>query len=247
MPRIFLSPSTQDFNTYYDNSGSEEYYMNLIADYMEPYLTASGIQFTRNDPQGTVNDSVAQSNQGTYDLHLALHSNASAPSNAGSQQGSDVYYYSTSAKGKSAANVFVDNLKDIYPYPDRVRAVPNTSLAELRRTRAPAVLIELAYHDNPEDAEWIKNNLQQIARNLSLSTAEYLGVPFTEPSNLREGVVNSGGGNLNIRNKPSPTAEIIGKIPDGAFVTITGSDGDWYVVQYSGITGYAQSRFINVE
>ena len=41
MPKIFLSPSTQEYNEYYDGSGSEEYYMNLIADYMEPYLTAS--------------------------------------------------------------------------------------------------------------------------------------------------------------------------------------------------------------
>ena len=48
MPMLFLSPSTQEYNLYYDGSGSEEYYMNLIADYMEPYLTASGITFTRN-------------------------------------------------------------------------------------------------------------------------------------------------------------------------------------------------------
>ena len=76
MPKIFLSPSTQEYNEYYDGSGSEEYYMNLIADYMEPYLTASGIQYTRNDPSGDVNQSVAKSNQGTYDLLLALLSNA---------------------------------------------------------------------------------------------------------------------------------------------------------------------------
>lgn len=198
MPKIFLSPSTQEYNEYYDGSGSEEYYMNLIADYMEPYLTASGIQYTRNDPSGDVNQSVAKSNQGTYDLHLALHSNAAGPANAGRQQGADVYYYATSAKGKSAAEIFASNLRDIYPYPDRVKTVANTTLAELRRTKAPAILIELAYHDNPEDAEWIKSNLRNIAYNLALSTAEYLGVPFTEPEQLREGVVSTGGGSLNI-------------------------------------------------
>ena len=36
MPELFLSPSTQEFNQYYDGSGSEEYYMNLIANAMEP-------------------------------------------------------------------------------------------------------------------------------------------------------------------------------------------------------------------
>ena len=54
-------------------------------------------------------------------------------------------------------------------------------IAELRRTKAPAVLVEVAYHDNEEDAEWIINNIDQIAENLALSTADILGVPFVEP------------------------------------------------------------------
>ena len=37
MPSIYLSPSTQQYNEYV-NGGSEEYYMNLVADAMEPYL-----------------------------------------------------------------------------------------------------------------------------------------------------------------------------------------------------------------
>ena len=66
MPQLFLSPSTQEYNIYYDGNGNEEYYMNLIADAMEPYLVASGITFTRNDPDGTVGASVRQSNAGDY-------------------------------------------------------------------------------------------------------------------------------------------------------------------------------------
>ena len=83
MPELFLSPSTQEFNQYYDGSGSEEYYMNLIANAMEPYLVASGITFTRNDPSGTAGDSVRASNAGSYGLHLALHSNASRTATPG--------------------------------------------------------------------------------------------------------------------------------------------------------------------
>ncbi|MFR7474277.1 MAG: peptidoglycan hydrolase, partial [Christensenellales bacterium] len=52
MPRIYLSPSTQEWNLYI-NGGTEEYYMNLVADAMEPYLLASGISFTRNTPDMT--------------------------------------------------------------------------------------------------------------------------------------------------------------------------------------------------
>ena len=96
-------------------------------------------------------------------------------------RGSDVYYYRDSARGKAAAEIFANNLKLVYPNPSDVTAVPNTSLAELRRTRATTVLLELAYHDNPQDAQWLVNNIEEIAKNLSLSIADYLGVEFVEP------------------------------------------------------------------
>ena len=51
MPTIFLSPSTQEYNQYVTGAGSEEYFMNLLADAMEPLLLSNGIQFTRNDPR----------------------------------------------------------------------------------------------------------------------------------------------------------------------------------------------------
>ncbi len=38
MPKIYLSPSTQDWNMYVTGSGSEEYNMNLLADALVPYL-----------------------------------------------------------------------------------------------------------------------------------------------------------------------------------------------------------------
>lgn len=51
MPFLFLSPSTQAGNPYV-TEGNERLWMNRIADRMEPYLRASGINVTRNDPEG---------------------------------------------------------------------------------------------------------------------------------------------------------------------------------------------------
>lgn len=181
MPNIYLSPSTQEFNPYIDG-GNEEYYMNLIADAMEPYLYASGINFTRNTPQMTAASSIAASNAGNYDLHLALHSNATGAAD-GSRRGTEVYYYPTSVEGKRAAEIIANNLKMIYPLPSLVRTIPTTSLGEVRRTRAPSVLIEFAYHDNREDANWIRNNIDLIAQNVVLSLCDFFGIPFRTPWN----------------------------------------------------------------
>ena len=180
MALVFLSPSTQHYNLYVTGN-SEEYYTNLITDAMIPYLEASGIYYGRNDPDGTVSTSIAMSNAGSYDLHLAIHSNAAPEHLSGMLRGSDVYYYRDSSRGRRAAEIFANNLKLVYPYPDQVTLVPNTTLAELKRTKAPAVLLELAYHDNYDDAQWIINNIEAIGANLALSVADYLGVVFVTP------------------------------------------------------------------
>ena len=180
MASVFLSPSTQEYNIT-TTGQSEEYYANLIADAMIPYLNASSISYGRNDPSGSVNTSISISNSGNYDLHLAIHSNAAPENLSGMLQGSDVYYYKDSTRGKNAAEIFANNLKLIYRNPSDVTVVPNTTLIELRKTKAPTILLELAYHDNVQDAQWLVDNIETIARNLSLSTADFLGVPFVEP------------------------------------------------------------------
>lgn len=180
MPTIYLSPSLQEGNPFY-GGGNEEYYMNLIADAMEPYLRASKINFVRNNPNDTLTKTIADSNSGNYDLHLAIHSNASPTERAGSATGAQVYYYPTSTKARRLADNIVDNYKGLYPNPNKVTAIPSANLAELRKTKAPAALVEVAFHDNPGDAEWIRENIDGIAKNLSKSVADYLGVPFVTP------------------------------------------------------------------
>lgn len=247
MPRIYLSPSVQESNIYYDNSGSEEYYMNLIADALVPYLNSNGIIYTRNTPSMSVPQIIAQSNAGNYDLHIALHSNAAADENYGDAQGSIVYYYPTSKNGKRFAEIVADNLKAIYLDPNNVRAIATTTLGEIRRTKAPAVLIEFAFHDNPEDAEWIKNNIPTIARNLALSITEYFGLPLSEPMSARDGKVRLRFGRLNIRSKPSVLSTSIGTLRDNDDVTVLGEVDGWYVIRFRNITGYVKQNYIEID
>ncbi|MBS6545833.1 MAG: N-acetylmuramoyl-L-alanine amidase [Clostridiaceae bacterium] len=244
MPIIYLSPSTQEYNLFYDGDGSEEYYMNLVADAMEPYLTASGIEYVRNTPDMTAASSIRASNAGEYDVHLALHSNAAPPQLSGQMRGSDAYYYPQSQRSRRLADIIVSNLKAIYPLPDRVSARPTTSIGEVTRTRAPAVLVELAYHDNAEDAAWIRNNIGLIARNLVLSLTEYFGIPFIEPQPVQTATVEIENGNLNIRQQPSLSAPVVGQAPDGARLEVLGSWDGWYVVRYGTVEGYVRSEFV---
>lgn len=243
MPKVFLSPSTQEWNQY-ATDGNEELYMNLLADRLEPYLRSCGIRFVRNDPERNVQGAIADSNAGTYDVHLALHSNAAPESLAGKLRGIDIYFAPSSQSSERLANIIANNLKSIYPLPDKVRAVPTYTLGEVLRTKAVAVLCEIGYHDNFADEAWLKSNLENIARNIARSLCDYFGIPFVQPSAVRWGMVETDGSGLNIRSYPSLTGRIIGTMPDGASVMISGETGNWYVVSFDQITGYSSKDFI---
>ena len=245
MPFLFLSPSTQDFNPYV-TTGNEQYWMNQLADRMEPYLFASGLNVTRNDPNGSAAQSIRASNAGTYDFHLALHSNASPEALAGRQRGVDIYYFPASEEGLRMANILVDDLKPIYPLPERVRALPTVLIGEVRRTKAPSVLAELGYHDNVEDADWLTGNLEEIAAALSEGVTEYFGLPVLTPSEPRTGIVTLSSGTLNLRSLPTTDAAVLAQLPNGATVTILGQFDEWYTVEYDGLHGFASSRYITV-
>ena len=245
MPVIYLSPSTQEGN-YYVTGGTEEQWMNRLADAMEPYLTASGIQYVRNTPEMTAASSIRASNAGNYDLHVALHSNAAPEGQYGSARGIVVYYYPGSSAGRRAAEIVADNLKTIYPLPNLVRAEGTTAIGEVRRVRAPSVFLEIGYHDNRDDAIWVTSNLDPIARNIVLSLTEYFGLPFLEPQPPKAAVVDVSWGYLNIRDRPNTSATVIARAYDGSRLTVINQWQGWYLVQFNGVLGWANSNFITL-
>ena len=245
MPKIYLSPSTQESNPYITGSGSEEYHMNLLADELEPYLFSTAISFVRNTPDMTAASSIAQANSiGGFDFYLALHSNAAGVGNEGNVRGVVAFYYPTSANGKRAAELFAARLREVYPLPNLVTTVSTTSLGEVRRPNFPANLIEIGYHDNYEDALWIENNRDAIAQALARGLTDYFNLPFIYPTTQRIGVVQTSGSPLLLRDYPGANGAVLAQIPNGASVMIYGEWQGWYTVSYEGQLGYAAQAYI---
>ena len=246
MPSVFLSPSTQEWNSYIDPSRNEEQVMNLLANAMEPYLRSSGIRFVRNDPARNVAGAIADSNAGQFDVHLALHSNAAPEQFAGMLRGIDIYYAPSSYDSELLATITANNLQRIYPVANQVIARPTASLGEVLRTRAVAILAELGYHDNAEDAAWLQGNLVQIAQNLVLSLTDYFGIPYIPATEPFYGIVHTDGSRLNLRDYPALTGRILTQIPDDTQLILYGETDGWFVTEYNGKTGYISGEFIKL-
>ena len=248
MPIVFLSPSTQDWNPYVTGSGSEEYWMNRIVDAMEPYLRSNGIRYRRNDPDTSAGAAIREANSGYYDFYLALHSNAIGNGSAQtSARGIIAFYYPGSANSQRAAELFAAALREIYPLPNQVTTRSTTTLAEVKRTKAPAVLLEIGYHDNVADAQWIAGHIELIAQTLVQALTEYFGLPYVYPGPSRPGLaVTDSGGPVALRAYPSAQGQVITQIPNGAKVTVLGQYRGWYVVLYGESIGYANAAFIQL-
>ena len=247
MPIIYLSPSTQEWNEYVTGSGSEEYNMNLLADALEPYLLANGIQYRRNSPDMTAASSIREANSGWYDFYLALHSNGAPEGRYGQERGIIAFYYPGSSEGERAAELIAEELRQIYPLPNKVTTRATTTLGEVRQPRFPAVLVEIGYHDNYADATWVEGHMDAIAQQLARALTEFFGLPFIYPMTPVEGTVTVSYGTLNLRSYPSSTGTILANMPDGAAVTVYGEWEGWYVVHYGDYVGYAAAAYIDTQ
>jgi len=176
MPSIYLNPSNAQ--EAFIIGGSEEYYMNQIADAMIPYLTDSGIEITRSKPGESLTKEIEESNKGNYDLHVGVGSVATSYFQTGSLQGPIVLYYDDSKEGQQAAQIIGDDLKIIYPRPNLVSTLSNETLRELKETKAPTVLVKVGYNNNTSDAYWIRDNTAEIGRMIAFGIIQYFGIPL---------------------------------------------------------------------
>ena len=51
---------------------------------------------------------------------------------------------------------------------------------------------------------------------------------------------------LNVRSGPSTNTSVVGSLPHGTVVQITGKSGDWYKINFNGTTGYVKGDFVTL-
>lgn len=158
---IYLSPSTQEGNIGVLNYGSEEYRMNEIADLIEVKLKDKGYIVYRNKEEYTLRQIIDESNELKPDIHVAIHSNAFLD---GSVSGPEVFVNGPNTRGEILAKLIYEEILNVYYDKSLGRGVKYTEeLNEVTDVNATSVLVEIAFHDNIADANWIIENKNKIA------------------------------------------------------------------------------------
>ena len=167
MKSIYLSPSTQENNVGAGSYGTEERRMNEIMDLIENQLRGKYILY-RNLPEMNLRQVVADSNAKNPDLHFALHSNA------GGGEGTECWICAKGGQAEKFANLLYKKVGALTPTKDRGVKV-SASLYEVNKTKAPAVILEIDFHDNAQAAQWIVDNKAAVADACVQAIMEFFG------------------------------------------------------------------------
>lgn len=179
--KVYLSPSVQKSNLFVVGGINEMQNANAVTDILEAALKNKyGMTVYRNRPDMTLSQIIADSNAKSPDIHVSIHSNA------GGGRGCEVYAYIISGKvtnSQKLAQYIYNEFSAITPSADRgIKNGVAANFAEVVKTNATAVLVEMAFHDNKEDAEWLIANRKACATAFEKGICKYFGITYIPDS-----------------------------------------------------------------
>jgi N-acetylmuramoyl-L-alanine amidase len=185
--KVYVSPSTQERNKGAGNYGTEEENMQTIGAKVAELLCCNGFQVRRNRPDMELKQVVEDSNAFNPDAHVAIHSNA------GGGRGCEAYAWLVDdgkggykdTPGRRLAQAIYDEVAKITPAKDRGVKQGNW-LYEIKHTKAPAALVEVSFHDDSEDAAWIKASRDAIAEAIAKGICRYFNIAYKKPEQLAQ-------------------------------------------------------------
>ncbi len=160
MARVYLSPSLQETNLYAGGLGRESDWCRRIAEQVRSYLLSAGHKVRMSLPDDSLTDAINKSNAWHPGAHVAIHTNA------GGGEGTEVWYYPGSVEGAKIASSIYTQLAPLTPGKDRGLRSTDTFI-ELKQTIAPAVIVEVEFHDREDLARWITRNVVPIANRIA--------------------------------------------------------------------------------
>lgn len=180
--RIYISPSSQPENSYAVGGTNEQEQCRKIAAALAEKLEVCGF-WVKAGLSGTMYTRAAESDKWGVDLHLPIHTNACN----GKVAGLRIMVAKLGGEAEMIARAIDKYLAPVTPgTSDNITAQPQ--LYEIAATSAVCVYVEVGFHDNPTEAQWIIDNTEVIAEMIARGLCEYYGVTYKEETEMFEDV-----------------------------------------------------------
>ena len=143
-----------------------------VSDLVAGYLTAAGVEVVGSLQSDSLHEVVSASNRVDADVFISIHCNACN----GSANGTEVWHYYGSGAGEKLAQCIQNQIVDALGTVDRgvKGAKPGVNgLYVLNNTGATAVLVELAFIDNEQDAQLLRDKQDEFARAIARGVTDY--------------------------------------------------------------------------
>ena len=172
MFKVYISPSEQEHNIYAFGGYTEEEICHRIGNLVQLALYRCGIE-TKKAPYGQhMEESIAESNAYSPDIHLCIHTNAAN----GKARGCVVFVSKLDEAHLKYAQPVYNALHELVGGTDF--GVRTAGFAEIRQTTGTCVYCECEFHDNAARAEWIVNHMMDIAEALAKGICEGAGIAY---------------------------------------------------------------------
>ena len=218
----------------------ENEFNEAIMHKVEPHLKRCGIDYIElapTDSDTPLNTRANTANKNKCDLVVSIHANALAGTKWQTGAYGLVVIKTKNCQSETdrLANIIYNHLKQIdFPgdgetkYGVRVDTeISGFTLAILRQTKMPAVLVELGFMDNWRDVKVMCTEKFQnkCAEAIAKAICEYLSVKYKKEnilatSNKKKLIKNIYGKDINIRSSSDWDGKIVGKLKSGDSVTL---------------------------
>lgn len=178
--KIYISPSNQEANLYATGGTNEKEQCHKIARACYNYLKSKGfsVKCTYNN---NMYERVKESNSFKADVHLAIHTNATAKHNV--TGGTQILLYSLNGERKKIGDAVLKRLAPFTPGSSAERLIEKPSFYEINSATGVTVYCECEFHDTKEGSDFIIKNTKQIGELIAKGICDYYGIPVGKEEN----------------------------------------------------------------
>ncbi len=183
--KIYISPSNQAGNVYATGGTNEKEQCHKIARACVSYLKEKGftVKCTYNDD---MYERVRESNSFGADLHVAIHTNATAKHNV--TGGTQILLYNLEGERKKIGGAVLSRLAPITPGKSAERLIEKPDFYEINSAKGITVYCECEFHDTKAGSDFIRKNTKAIGEAIAKGICDYYSVSI-DKENVGDGLI----------------------------------------------------------